>query len=374
MPVIWIDIALLLLISYALVLTMAAIAWKKLNPYSLRNETDDKVTVIIAARNEEKLIGRCLASLLEQDFAHDKYEIIVVDDQSHDRTADFVKSFSNRGVRLLQVGMDETGGKKAALSKAIAAASHDIIVATDADCIFPRTWLKTLVGFRQEKDAAFVAAPVMFRKENNFLERFQSLDFMALQSITAVAVNRGWFNMCNGANLLYTKEAFEKVNGFEGIDKIPTGDDMLLMEKIAAAYPGKVHYCQAKEAIVLTEPMGSWRAFLQQRIRWASKSTYYKSITIKLVLLIVYLTNLSILLFFITGLLHPLMLFMALLMLTGKYVVELMLMKPAATFYGKQNLMRWFAIAQPIHVLYTILAAMLGWVRRYEWKGRSVSA
>jgi len=289
MAVYWIDITLLLFIGYGIVMTMAALAWKKMQRFTIRSAVDDSVSIIIAARNEEKYISRCLASLLEQDYPLDKREIIVVDDQSDDRTADMVNSFSNRGVKLLQIKAGEKGGKKAALSKGIAAAQHGIIVATDADCVFPPSWLKSLVGFRKEQDAAFVAAPVVYRKENNFLERFQSLDFMALQSITAVAVTRNWFNMCNGANLLYTKEAFEKVKGFEGIDGIPTGDDMLLMEKIAAAYPGKVAYCHSKEALVQTEPMNSWQSFLQQRIRWASKSTAYQSLSIKLVLLIVYL-------------------------------------------------------------------------------------
>ena len=347
-------------------------AWKKMDLLSIRGSVDDSVSVIIAARNEEKNISRCLSSLLEQDYPFDKMEIIVVDDQSDDRTADIVSSFSNRGVRFLQINAGEKGGKKAALSKGIAAARHGIIVATDADCIFPSSWLKTLVGFRKKQDAVFVAAPVMFRKEDNFLERFQSLDFMALQSITAVAVTRKWFNMCNGANLLYTKEAFEKVKGFEGIDGIPTGDDMLLMEKIAAAYPGKVAYCHSKEAVVLTEPMQNWRSFLQQRIRWASKSTAYQSLSIKLVLLMVYLLNLSLLLLVLAGIFYPLLILWGMFLLTGKYLLECMLMQPAAAFYGKEKVMRWFGIAQPVHVVYTVVAAMLGWVRRYEWKGRSV--
>ena len=367
-----INISILLLVLYSIILTMAAMAWNKMDQFSIRKSVDDCVSVIIAARNEEKYISRCLASLLDQDYPFDKMEIIVIDDQSDDRTADIVNSFSNRGVKLLQIKAGEKGGKKTALSKGIAAAQQGIIVATDADCTFPSSWLKTLVGFRKEKDATFVAAPVMFRKEYNFLERFQSLDFLALQSITAVAVTRGWFNMCNGANLLYTKEAFEKVNGFEGIDGIPTGDDMLLMEKIAAAYPGKAVYCHSKEAVVLTEPMLSWGSFLQQRIRWASKSTAYRSVSIKLVLLIVYLMNLSLLLLVLAGIFFPLLLLFPLFMLLSKYLLECMLMRPAAAFYGKEKLMRWFGIAQPLHVVYTVVAAMLGWVRRYEWKGRSI--
>lgn len=370
MPSIWITVALLLFVAYAIIIAMAANAWRGIQPFRSRRSLEKPVSIIIAARNEEANIARCLASLLEQQYPHEQMEIIVVDDQSDDHTASIVGSFSHRGVRLLNTTKDEKGGKKNAISKGIAAATHDIIMTTDADCTYPKGWVKTMMDFQEMHDAVWVAAPVAFRKENNFIERFQSLDLMALQAITTVAVNRGWFNMCNGANLLYTKEGFEKVKGFEGIDKIPTGDDMLLMEKISAAFPGKVKYCLAQEATVITEPMPDWPRFLQQRIRWASKSAHYSSILIRLVLLIVYLMNLSLLIMFIAAFFHPLLWVMFFALLVGKDQLERMLMKPAASFFGKRELLQWFLVAQPVHIVYTVAAAMLGWVRRYEWKSR----
>jgi len=372
MPAYLIDIVLLLFVAYAILITLISNGWKQLEQFNSRNSVSTPVSIIIAARNEERFISRCLASLLEQDYPHTLMEIIVVDDQSDDRTADIIRSFSNRGVKLLQLSDEMLGGKKTAISQGIAAAQYNTIITTDADCIYPEGWVRTMLDFQSTHDAVFVAAPVMFREENNFTERFQSLDLIALQSVTAVAVSKQWFNMCNGANLLYTKEAFEKVKGFEGIDNIPTGDDMLLMEKIASAYPGKVKYCLSKEAIVVTEPMQTWGMFLQQRIRWASKSTHYQSLSIKLVLLSVYLLNLSLLVLLCASVWFPLLGLMSLGMMLAKYVLELMLMKSAARFFEKKDLLRWFGISQPMHILYTVCAAMLGWVKRYEWKGRAV--
>ena len=372
MPGLMIEIILIIFIAYTIIITMVALAWRDIKPYQSRHLVKKSVSIIIAARNEEKCISRCLASLLEQKYPHEKIEIIVVDDQSDDHTAAIVKSFSNRGVKLISLMSDEGSGKKAALSKGISAALHEIIITTDADCIYQPNWVQTMIDFQSEEEAIFVAAPVMFSKENNFLERFQSLDFMALQSVTAVAVTRRWFNMCNGANLLYTKESFHKVGGFEGIDNIPTGDDMLLMEKISAAYPGKVKYCLSKEAIVETEAMPDWKMFLQQRIRWASKSVHYKSIWIRLVLLIVYLMNVSFLVIFFSAFFYPLLWILLLCLLLGKYVLELMIMRRSASFFGKRDLLQWFLIAEPVHIVYTVMAAMLGWMKRYEWKGRAI--
>lgn len=81
--------------------------------------------------------------------------------------------------------------------------------------------------------------------------------------------------MCNGANLAYTKQAFEAVNGFHGIDGIASGDDMLLMHKIKQAFPAGISYLKSKDVIVQTAPMHSLSDFMNQRIRWASKSDKY---------------------------------------------------------------------------------------------------
>ena len=81
--------------------------------------------------------------------------------------------------------------------------------------------------------------------------------------------------MCNGANLAYERKLFYEVDGFAGIDHIASGDDMLLMHKIAKKYPGKIYYLKSVDAIVSTHPMQSWKQFFNQRIRWASKATHY---------------------------------------------------------------------------------------------------
>jgi cellulose synthase/poly-beta-1,6-N-acetylglucosamine synthase-like glycosyltransferase len=337
--------------------------------YKAASNSNDKATIVVPARNEAANIGRCLDSLLQQSLPKHQFEIMVVDDSSSDDTAAIVKTYSNKGVRLLQLD-DEVGGKKAALSMGIATATHPIIITTDADCTYPKNWLNTLLHYRSEHDAVFVAAPVKYTKEKNFLERFQSLDFLALQGITIAAVSKQHFNMCNGANLLYTKEVFEKVNGFEGIDKIPTGDDMLLMEKIDAAYPGKVKYCFSQEAIVETLPADGLKAFIQQRIRWASKSTTYKNTNIKLVLLLVYLVNLGLLSLTIMSLYDTYYLQSALLLLLIKTIFEYPFMIRIARFFNKQYLLPWFIIAQPFHIIYTTLSASLSFFKSYEWKER----
>lgn len=330
------------------------------------------VSIIIPARNEEENIGRCIDSLLMQDYPAGLMEIVVVDDQSDDRTAAIVEQYQDPRVKLIRITAEEKCGKKSAVAKGIRTANNEIIVTTDADCSFQKNWLATIVTCKMERDAVMVAAPVAFRKEKLFLEIFQSLDFLSLQGITAVAVSNRLFNMCNGANLLYTKTAFEKVNGFEGIDQIASGDDMLLMEKIDKVFPNQISYCYAHAAIVETDSATGWKEFMQQRIRWASKARNYSSVSIRAMLLLVFLVNLIPAVFLCLSIIDLHYSKYALLFLLIKAFGELPFMLHVSMFFNKQRLIVWFIPSQIIHTFYTVFAAFFGLITRYEWKGRTV--
>ena len=365
-------IAVALLLPYRFIIRRANRQLIFMQRFTASQVSADKASIIIAARNEETHIGPCLESLLAQDFPREQMEIIVVDDQSVDQTAAVVSSYADRGIRLISLGKDEAFGKKAAIARGIAAATHGIIITTDADCSYSNKWLNTLLSYREKMNAVFVAAPVQFRKEINLLDRFQSLDFMALQGITAAGVSSKYLNMCNGANLLYAKEAFLQVRGFEGIDHIASGDDMLLMEKIDRAFPGGVAYCFSEDAIVVTEPAASWAAFIQQRIRWSSKAKNYTSIFTKLTLLLVYLVNAAVVSLLLAGIFDFQLLKYGLLLTLMKTIVELPFMIRIARFFNKSALIAWFIPIQPLHALYTIVAGTFGLFSKYRWKGREV--
>ena len=103
------------------------------------------ISVIIPARDEEKNIGQLLAALKSQTYPAELYEVIVVDDQSTDKTAEVVKSFA--GVKLISLKEEGINSyKKKAIEKGIAAASGELIVTTDADCVPGPDWLKMIAG------------------------------------------------------------------------------------------------------------------------------------------------------------------------------------------------------------------------------------
>ncbi|TAH02596.1 MAG: glycosyltransferase [Sphingobacteriales bacterium] len=362
---------LFLLAAYTVLLLYYARWWQQTPVYKKQTTKEPvAVTVIVPARNEAANIKACLQSLLNQQYPHHLLQIIVVNDQSEDATATIVKNTAGNSVLLLTTDTGfQTAPKKRAIEKAITHATGELIITTDADCITPNSWVATLVDYYQQTGAVFIAAPVNMAAGKSLVSIFQTVDFLTMQGITAGVVHRRFTNMCNGANLAYTKKAFEAVGGFKNIDAIASGDDMLLMHKIANHFPGKVGFIKSENATVTTLPVNSWKAFLQQRIRWASKATHYKEQALFAVLLLVYCCNFSMLILIVTGLLINLWWLVGAFVFI-KFFAELLLVGPVLKFFKQKKLWPWLLLLQPLHIVYIIMAGFLGQVKTYHWKGR----
>lgn len=367
------SIIILLFIAYSILILYYWQSWISIPAYAVVPSTPvTRVSVIIPARNEEENIGRLLTALQQQTYPRDLLEVIVIDDHSTDHTAAIVQQFPH--VHLLQLTDDSINSyKKKAIETGIAAAHGELIVTTDADCWCSPGWLTTLVQHYEEKKPVFIAAPVAIAYRSKLVEVFQAYDFAVLQGITGAAVYKNAHAMCNGANMGYRRDVFYEVGGFSGIDTIASGDDMLLLYKIWKRYPGRVSYLKAQEAIMRTKPVTTWNQFFNQRIRWASKATYYDDKRIFPVLLVVYLFNLSFLLLLVMGFWNTGYWLVLAGLWIAKTAVEFPFVSRVTRFFGMQSLMRYFFFFQPLHILYTIIAGLFGQFGKYEWKGRKVS-
>ena len=338
-----------------------------------------KFSVIIPARNEASNIEACIAGIRAQNYPSHLFEIIVVDDFSEDETAQIVLKIAQQHsnvhlLRLQDFTKDENlvAYKKRAIEIAITQATGDWMVTTDADCSVTSHWLATYDAYIQEHDSVMVAAPVAYTNTGGFLSIFQVLDFISLQGITAAAVASGSHTLCNGANLCYSKIAFESVGKFSGIDHLPSGDDMLLMHKMKKSYPGKIGYVYAQDAVVSTAPSDTLGLFIQQRIRWASKASGYQDKIIFWILLLVYLVNFSLLVYLPINALQKGNINNWLILMGCKTLIEIPFMYASAKFFKQQKLLWWFALMQPFHIVYTVVAGWFGTFGSYTWKGRTV--
>jgi len=355
-----------------------------------------RITVLVPARNEEVNIGHCLTSLEGQTYPKEWWEVIVIDDHSTDGTAGIVKAAASGDkavrsgdgkttelrLRYLSLAERNDGStlrahKERAIEAGVQEAKGELIVTTDADCVFHPDWLKTIAAFYKEKGAKLIAAPVRIggamSGSARLLTIFQTLDFIVLQGITGAAVSKRVMSMCNGANLIYEKKAFFEVGGFSGIDAIPSGDDMLLMHKIYQRYPEGIFFLKNRQVVVSTRPEERWGDFIHQRVRWASKADRYDDTRIFWVLLLVYLVNVLFAVLLVAAFWNLWWLWVLLVLLVVKTIVEYPFVGSVAGFFGQRRLMVYFPFLQPMHIIYTIVIGWLGRFGHYRWKDRKIA-
>lgn len=356
------------------------------------------ITVIVPARNEASHIAQCLESLLACDYPAHLLEIVVVDDHSSDNTAGLVQGISKQApqVKCLFSG-EGVFGKKQAIEAAVAVAGGVLIVTTDADCLAPEGWLRTLSfvfsgaysseGFQPsdhcaERQVRALTAPVLFHPVKNFLQHFQALDFIGLMGTTAAGLRLGLHRMGNGANLAYPKTLFEKAGGYAGALDRASGDDMYLLNKIDRAYPGSIFFLKSRAATVLTEAPSTWPAFFQQRLRWGTKNAGLPDPGLKAALALVFLFCWSIIAVTFCWLVAGsnnwpeagLLGYVLATQLAAKAFCDFLFLRSLCRFFQREKWMRWFLPCFFAHILYIagIGTASL-FLKKYQWKGRRVS-
>jgi len=370
----WFSLLLLLVAAlYVRVMESVRSGWETLASPELPPAVPrTPVSVIVAVRNEEAHLERCLSSLVGQDYPAALREIIVVDDFSDDRSAAIAASFADRGVRLIRLqdrypGAAAASSKKLALKTGIGSASGVLLATFDGDSWAPPGWLSVMAAFYETYGPVLLAGPVAYSPTNRFLEKFQALDLFAMTGTAAAGIAGGWFHLGNGTNLFYTREAFHAIGGFEGVDRLASGDDVFIMQKMAAAFPGRLAWVKKAEAVVLTAPAPTWKALWRQRLRWGGKASRYREWRLTALAAFVLLFSwMLILSLFIAPLAF-------LPSLALKSLADYRLLDRVARFFQKGSLLSVFWKAQLLHVLYIVLTgtAAVFW-KRYRWKGRRI--
>jgi cellulose synthase/poly-beta-1,6-N-acetylglucosamine synthase-like glycosyltransferase len=373
-------LCLILLMGYVVLMGLYLYGWQQQPVFKMAEgyQPHTTISIVIAARNEEENIGKCIDAILAQQYPKHLFEVIIVDDHSTDATAAIVNNYTERRVQYIDlarhIGDDEQilAYKKKAIATGIAHSSGDLIITTDADCIAPLLWLMELAALYEQENPVMIVAPVDFINDNSIVQVFQSLDFMSMQGITAASHNMHLGNMSNGANLAFSKAAYNSVDGYAGIDHLASGDDYLLMMKLQKAYSGRISYLKSQTAIVRTAPQPDWKGFYRQRVRWASKSGKYDDRKMTIVLSFVYLFNVSFLFMAIAGIFNTAYLGLLGLCFAVKVCAELIYLYPVAGFFNKKRQLFIFPFLQPLHIFYIILVGFAGFAGTYQWKGRTI--
>lgn len=352
---------------YAIIIGLLIYGFFKVKKYQKKGlKPQTSFTIIVPFRNEAENLPNLLISFSKLNYPMNLFKVVLVDDDSHEKFQALNFKFRITIIDNIRIS---SSPKKDAISTAMKHVNTNWVITTDADCIVPENWLLTFDNYIQENGVSMIAGAVTYDCENSFLHHFQQLDLTSLQGATIGSFGIKKAFMCNGANFAYKKSLFEKLSGFEGNNKIASGDDVFLLQKAANLFPNKVHYLKAKEAIVNTKPTQNWKLLFHQRVRWAAKTSSYQSNFGKWLGLIVFFGNLFFVIgfvFFLFGIWswHLLALFIFL-----KFVVDFILLYITNQFL-KNTRIKNFILSSFLYPFFSSAVALYSFFGSYEWKER----
>ena len=220
-----------------------------------------KVSIIIAAYNEEKVIAQTLRSLLASDYPN--FEIIVVDDGSADQTSAVARDEFSAEPRI-RLFTKANAGKAAALNFGLVYATGDIIVALDADTIFPPSTIGALAARFADPQVGAVAGNAKVGNRINLITRWQALEYITAQNLDRRAfVLLNCITVVPGAVGAWRRDLLNQTDGFASDTLAEDQDLTLKVRKLGY----KIEY--AEDAIGWTEAPDTVRGLAQQRFRWS---------------------------------------------------------------------------------------------------------
>ena len=352
-------------IFYFLLLIAFLAGWKRAmrEPNEPVPVKEPLISVVIPARNEELTIANLLRDLSFQHYKN--FEVIVVNDDSEDET---LWMASNAGLKNLQAVHNKGRGKKAAIATGVKLARGTIIVSTDADCSVPPQWLTHVrAGFRNQH-VMMIFGGVRMEGGSSFFDALQSMEFSSLIGSGAATAAMGFPTTCNGANLAFRKKVFSEVKGYEGNLAIPSGDDEFLMRKIQSLYPGSIRFLHHEESVVSTTTHKDPDAFLNQRIRWASKWRFNSSWTARVLAVLIALLQLVFIINW--AFIFSSFILQALFLIVVKMILEAAFLLQVCRFLQTRwNWLAFFSL-QVIYPLYVLTVAVHSFFVPFQWKNR----
>lgn len=339
-----------------------------------RNTRNYSFSIVIAARNEEANILACLESVCSQTIDKSRYEVVLVEDRSTDRTfklaQDFAAGHSNVKIVPVYKTIPGISPKKYAVSLGIKAAENEIIVFTDADCRVRTTWLETINSGFDENTGLVQGITTYSRAEgiNDFLFNFQAVDFLSHGIIAAAAIGAKFPLNSNANNMSFRKSAFDAVGGYGFAGSVVSGDDDLLLQRIWKSKKWNIKYMTDASGAVYTFPAKSFNDMFEQRKRWGSKTVHYTRPQM-FFLGEIFFFYLCIPASIIAALFFPILWISTICLLIVKLIGEYMLLLPGMKMFDKNELRKYIIPGSILQLPMVLCAVVIGVFFKFVWKG-----
>jgi 1,2-diacylglycerol 3-beta-glucosyltransferase len=254
-----------------------------------------RIGILVAARNEERNIGRCIEALLAQEYPPDRLSIYIADDQSTDRTAAIIENYQDRlhlktapalagaetdepappGPSLHLVRVSEPRGelraKALAVHTAIEQSDEELLLMTDADCAPPPRWAQAMVEYFQNDRIGVITAGTEIdtaSDQERLLARVQALDWRYLLTASSFLVEIGRPVTAMGNNMAFRRAAYDAVGGYPSLPFSVT-EDYLLFRRIVEETTYEPRFPIDPRLLNVTRPLDRLGDVVAQRRRWA---------------------------------------------------------------------------------------------------------
>ena len=339
---------------------------------SNKNYSNNSYTIIVPFRNEMENLKLIYSNLLDLKFDQQRFEVIFIDDNSSDGSFEWLEKCDMPPNFKLLTSLKI--GKKQALIKAISKASGSFIITTDADCRLHPHWIKSIDETIESKNPKLIVQPVITSFKNNPVYQFQYYDSLSLLGINLAIYNiRKQPTIASGANLVFQKEAFNKIEPYSDNVHIASGDDMFLLRSFLKHDPNSVILNYSPENLVVTKSENSWFKLVKQRMRWAGKMKRFNNTTSFYLGLFSVIIQVILIVFLVLGLWHQnYYLSVFVFSWLAKSGVDFIFFSKIAQQIGQR--VSWFNVfmLELFYMIFVPLIVVFSLFKSPKWKGRKI--
>jgi len=362
------KILILLPLLYFVQLLRLWIGLKKLKYNS--NDKLDSVSIIVAMKNEEKNVSRCLESLMKQDYPKNLFEILIADDGSTDDTISILDEYERKVSYVSVLKLNSKTpihlGKKNALTRAITKSKGKILLFTDADCVPPKNWIRTIVSYFDSKVGVVVGFSPLIDPSNSLFGNILLLDSLAAGIVAAGSIGLNKAVTCTGRNLAYRREVFDQLNGFEKIMNSISGDDDLFLQLVKNETNWKIRYATESETVVPSYQTKSFTEFFRQKKRHLSAAKYY-NLKIQAGYFVFHLANLCFFLFVVFSVFSGKFIITSLSLLMSKLIADWILLKTGRLRFNAVFSFSTFLFWEVFFLFYHLVIGPVSWICKIRW-------
>ena len=334
------------------------------------------VSIILAAKNEEQAIQSCIEALLSQNYPHPLLEIIVIDDQSTDRTFDILNDYAQQHPNIIIIrlqkqkdpssGQWEISSKKHALDIGIKQAKGEILLFTDADCIPPVTWVEEMITCFDKNVGVVAGFSPLIDNTGSILGKLIEFDSLVAATIAAAGIGLNKPITCTGRNFAYRKKVFEQVKGFTDIYHSVSGDDDLFLHLVKQKTDYEIKYNISQNAIIPSYQTKTIKQFLLQKRRHISAGKYYPK-NLKLSYLMMHLANFCVYIFVLGAIIFNRYLQVAIVLFLAKTIADFLFVLMGAQKLKMNKLIKYFTLWELFFLVYNALVGPLAMIGKIKW-------